>query len=74
MDYVELLIQSYAVAKSAHELGRMLLDLSVERGHIYVPKNFLQKIEEFTSSMSKMIELKYVKEQEEKDVRNVQGN
>ena len=74
MDYVELLILSYAVAKSAHELGRMLLDLSVERGHIYVPKNFLQKIEEFTSSMSKMIELKYVKEQEEKDVRNVQGN
>ena len=74
MDYVELLIQSYAVTKSAHELGRMLLDLSVERGHIYVPKNFLQKIEEFTSSMSKMIELKYVKEQEEKDVRNVQGN
>lgn len=71
MDYVELLIQSYAVAKAAHELGRMLLDLSVDKGHIYVPQNFLEKIDEFTEAMTKMMELKCVKEREEKDGGNL---
>lgn len=62
MDYVELLIQSYAVARTAHELGKMLVNLTVEKGHIYVEQGFVEKIAEFSEAMEKMIELKCVKE------------
>ena len=74
MDYVELLIQSYAVARTAHELGRMLVNLTVEKGHVYVEPGFIDKIAEFSEAMEKMIELKCVKGVSENDGRNIQTN
>lgn len=53
MGYTQLLVQSYEVARTAHILGKQLCDISVDKGNVYVGKDFTNAVVEFTEAISR---------------------
>lgn len=65
MDYTSLLIKTYEVSRLSHELGTMLLSVKAEKGCVYVPPGFSNKITEFAKALDALLEAKTIMQEED---------
>lgn len=64
MDYIQLLVKTYDVSRTGHELGNMLCQISAEKGKVYVPQGFVKKLVEFHDNLSALLAAQALEESE----------
>lgn len=64
MDYIQLLVKTYDVSRTGHELGQMLMNIKADRGNVYVPQGFVNKLIEFHESLEALLSVKSLSEME----------
>ena len=67
MDYIQLLVKTYDVTRTGHELGTMLSEISAEKGCVLVPTGFVNKLIEFHEQLEGLLQVKALIESESKD-------
>lgn len=67
MDYIQLLVASYDLARVSHEFGKMLIEVKAEKGTVYVPQGFSEKLEEFYTALASFAEKKCIAERKTDD-------